>query len=230
VRSIAATLVACAVLAAPAHASFSVGQITSPTGTPSGNCGSAAHFVQASTGAAPPSYVIPVDGIVTSWSTNAGPLPGQKLRLDVFHLVAGTTYSVVGTSGIQDLTSSAINDNLPARIRVHPGDLLGLSPDPEGSPMSTSGVLCGFNSADASDVVQAGLVPFGATVDLPGTTTKERLNVAAMIEPDADGDGFGDESQDACPADAAAHVAPCSSGAMRIGQTVEPNVNCDQAT
>jgi uncharacterized repeat protein (TIGR01451 family) len=33
--------------------------------------------------------------------------------------------------------------------------------------------------------------------------------VTGVIEPDADADGWGDESQDACPAEASLHVAPC---------------------
>jgi hypothetical protein len=36
-----------------------------------------------------------------------------------------------------------------------------------------------------------------------------RVNVAATIEPDADRDGFGDQSQDGCPTQAATHGA-CS--------------------
>ena len=31
-----------------------------------------------------------------------------------------------------------------------------------------------------------------------------------MLEPDADHDGFGDESQDACPAEASRQVEPCT--------------------
>ena len=36
-----------------------------------------------------------------------------------------------------------------------------------------------------------------------------RLNIAATLEADADADGFGDETQDACPADPALQDAPC---------------------
>jgi uncharacterized repeat protein (TIGR01451 family) len=35
------------------------------------------------------------------------------------------------------------------------------------------------------------------------------LLVIGVLEPDADHDGFGDETQDACPAEASLHVAPC---------------------
>jgi hypothetical protein len=35
-----------------------------------------------------------------------------------------------------------------------------------------------------------------------------RVDVGAVLEPDADGDGFGDETQDACPSDASTQ-GPC---------------------
>jgi hypothetical protein len=34
--------------------------------------------------------------------------------------------------------------------------------------------------------------------------------VTGVLEPDADHDGYGDETQDACPAEASLHVAPCT--------------------
>jgi hypothetical protein len=37
-----------------------------------------------------------------------------------------------------------------------------------------------------------------------------QLLVQAVIEPDADKDGYGDETQDACPANARRHAAPCT--------------------
>ena len=43
-----------------------------------------------------------------------------------------------------------------------------------------------------------------------GLQRRARLLVTGVIEPDADNDGFGDESQDVCPAEASLHVAPCT--------------------
>jgi hypothetical protein len=40
-----------------------------------------------------------------------------------------------------------------------------------------------------------------------GSATGERLNLSAVVEPDADHDGFGDVSQDACPQSAATQTA-----------------------
>jgi hypothetical protein len=53
---------------------------------------------------------------------------------------------------------------------------------------------------------QIGFHQFGA---MPDAFNGSTLLVSGVIEPDADHDGYGDETQDACPAEAALHVAPC---------------------
>jgi hypothetical protein len=53
-----------------------------------------------------------------------------------------------------------------------------------------------------------GDVPVGATQTATGPFPNYRVNVAATIEPDADEDGFGDETQDQCPTDASTQ-GPC---------------------
>ena len=44
---------------------------------------------------------------------------------------------------------------------------------------------------------------------MPQAFSGTTLLVSGVIEPDADNDGYGDETQDACPAEASLHVAPC---------------------
>jgi uncharacterized repeat protein (TIGR01451 family) len=45
---------------------------------------------------------------------------------------------------------------------------------------------------------------------MPAARSGLTLLVTGVLEPDADHDGFGDETQDACPAEASLHVAPCN--------------------
>jgi Ca2+-binding RTX toxin-like protein len=54
---------------------------------------------------------------------------------------------------------------------------------------------------------QIGFHQFGAMPDVFSGST---LLVTGVIEPDADHDGYGDETQDACPAESSVHVAPCN--------------------
>lgn len=63
------------------------------------------------------------------------------------------------------------------------------------------------SDAVSGDGTTVARLPIGAGGELalvggPGT-------VSAHLEPDADGDGYGDTSQDACPDDAVDHAAPC---------------------
>jgi Ca2+-binding RTX toxin-like protein len=50
-------------------------------------------------------------------------------------------------------------------------------------------------------------VAAGGTLTLLGASGSPTLS--AHVEPDADGDGYGDSAQDACPGDAVDHEAPC---------------------
>ena len=54
---------------------------------------------------------------------------------------------------------------------------------------------------------QIGFHQLGSMPDAFNGTT---LLVTGVIEADADNDGYGDETQDACPAEASLHVAPCN--------------------
>jgi Ca2+-binding RTX toxin-like protein len=54
---------------------------------------------------------------------------------------------------------------------------------------------------------QIGFRQLGA---MPDAFNGMTLLVTGVIEPDADNDGYGEETQDACPAEASLHVAPCN--------------------
>ena len=49
-----------------------------------------------------------------------------------------------------------------------------------------------------------------ASAPMPQAWRGTTLLVRGVIEPDADHDTYGDETQDACPAEASLHVAPCT--------------------
>ena len=170
--------------AGPASAAQEIG---SDALTPTGSCAAAFTSLQAFS---PPgtSYAAPAGGVITQWRLRTGANAFQ-VKLKTFRLVSGSTYSVVGSTEV--LAASAGTLNLfPSRIAVQPGDLLGLT-------MVTTGD-CATAVPGATARFVAGDVPVGGAAtfnDAPGVG----IPVAARIEPDADGDGYGDESQDACP-------------------------------
>jgi hypothetical protein len=150
--------------------------------------------VQVSTGAAP-SYAVPAGGgVITSWSHQGGANETGELKLKVYRpTMNATQYTVVGHSQQTMAANTLTTTN--TRIPVQAGDTLGYT-RLVGAVMS-----CLFSTANAGDVVDD--APGVDTADGDTTTfsfpgTHLRINIAAVLEPDADGDGYGDESQDNC--------------------------------
>lgn len=168
-----------AVVPAPASAATTVGS----TPTPNTNCNSVFTFVPSpATG-----YTVAAPGIVTAWRFQAaGNAP--QLKLKVFRPVGPTTYTIIGATGPVAPVLNVLN-TFAARIAVQAGDVVGFTTLSTGACFATPGG--GFVAA-SGDVAVGGTQTFASS--LAGT-----LDVAAVVEPDADGDGYGDETQDACP-------------------------------
>jgi hypothetical protein len=194
--------------ASSALAGTTVGQLAVPDSSP---CGGPATLIQTAVGDGA-SYTVPAAGVITSWSVNDGPQPlvGLKLKV-VTPLPDGLNYKLVDESAAGAQVPSAIN-TYSARIPVSPGDDLGIF---EGQGDCNASVAPGdFVFVGAFDM------PLGTTsplISLEGI----RLPITALVEPDADGDGFGDETQDQCPGDASAH-GPCPQPAVSTPPVVTP--------
>ena len=151
-----------------------------------------------------PDYTVPYDGVLTSWSYyNVDGTPaGSALHLKVWRPVSGSTYQIVAAPDDQPVAPGL--NTFGIRVPVQQGDVLGYHAD-NLSP-------CFFNTADPGDSFSWTLDStdpgVGATEDLSiNTNGFTRLNVAAVLEPDVDGDGYGDDTQDACPNDPNGHDA-----------------------
>lgn len=145
----------------------------------------------AGTYAVPPGF-----GVITAWSHSTGNVPGpvtfkvyRPLEVGRFLTLAANTRNVV-TDTVHEF---------PVRIRVQPGDRIGIS---------TTTAEIAYSTGHPLD--QMGLFPFRAGDPPPGSVATQdgppfvgfRLDVAARVETDADGDGYGDDSQDNCPTSA----------------------------
>jgi hypothetical protein len=155
-------------------------------------------------------YAIPFSGVLTKtqvWvghTTEAGDsVQARTFRTsgpaDATVISQGTTHPLTGLP-----TGSAIfTDRIPATA----GDVLGARYD--DSPLITETPVR-FQTASASDLVGTG--PFSAEVGntfTSSTVSSWRVNMIATLEPDEDGDGYGDASQDLCPGSPVATTA-CS--------------------
>jgi hypothetical protein len=109
----------------PVTAAVTLGQLSPKT--PADIDCSVADFAQLSVTSGN-SYVVPGNGTITSWSTNASAPAGQTYAMKVFRKVADPArYAVVGHDS-RPLAGGTVN-TFSASIPVKPGDLLGSSSD-----------------------------------------------------------------------------------------------------
>jgi hypothetical protein len=209
------SLLVAAVFAVSAFASVSQASAATEFGSAcTGTAGeSVASSVSISHGAGSPLPVAaPVSGVITEWRTTVqlgeGPVPPEaqellgplyRQGLQVYRPAGGDSYTLVGESLGGPLNLSGTS-SYPARVPVQAGDHLGL-----GGTFFT--FYCP-ETGDAADVTGfvVGTPSIGSTKEFE-VETEFQVPVVAKIEPDVDGDGYGDETQDQCPQSAAYQTA-----------------------
>ena len=185
--------------AAQAQGATSLGQAFSPnTG-----CGASTFIQSSSPGNL---YSAPFSGVITSWTYQASATPPAQLRLKVARS-AGGDFTIVGESSLQAPVAGTL-ETFPTRIPAQAGDVIGFY-------QSTS-AQCGTYTAGYADhyASSTDVAPGGPPLTYsPGGVFQ--LAIGATIEPDADHDGFGDETQDACPSDSTTQGACPTPATMR---------------
>ncbi len=149
----------------------------------------------------------PTGGVITKLKVNSQvPLPfAVPTQVKVLRSAGGNNYTVIGQQTVSAGPGVTIVD---ARIPVQAGDRLGLRGVPfsySGSPVPSLALLC-FTGVEGVLGAALGDVPPGSTAEFPPATVAH-VPLAAMVEPDADNDGYGDETQDKCPQSAALQTA-----------------------
>ena len=137
------------------------------------------------------SYQVPDGGgVITSWTaqTSSGSLQ-EKLR--VFNVLSVTSAVPTGESTVQTVTN--VPATFPTRIPVKGGEWLGFASSGEADGCVYETTSSGFD--------QMGLAHGGSSAlgkpEAARLLNDRRLNLSAVLEPDSNGDGFGDESQTA---------------------------------
>ncbi len=154
-------------------------------------CDGPASYVQTTTGP-PPAYAVPPGGgVITAWSTEAGSTGGAQVRLAVLRATgAPNQFATIAASAAATLKSGSLN-SFATSLSPQAGDVLGL--------LIVSGTHTCVRTNTGSDD-DRGAREVGTVFDVGtiGTYTDpsapgRRLNLAATLEADADGDGIGDE-------------------------------------
>jgi hypothetical protein len=146
----------------------------------------------------------PSDGVITKFRIHAnGPGASVTFRLaDITRenddsaqartVATGPTVTIAGTGAIEEF---------PARVPLKQGNHLAIDTSAADAVYASSGSK--FTYVYAPPLVD------GAALRTSDMVTEELL-VAAVYEPDADKDGFGDETQDQCLGNASDAQAPCT--------------------
>ncbi len=158
-------------------------------------------FPEVSTSAESLPLAVPASGVITSWKVNSALSEAVAERLGVFRSTGGAgTFQVIGES---DEANVGPGSNVfQTRIPVQTGDRMGVIATSLDSPAYC---LTG-NNGDVAWFLD-GSTGTGST-HLFAATAEVRVPLVSVIEPDKDGDGYGDETQDGCP-QSAAHHDPC---------------------
>jgi hypothetical protein len=191
------------ILPSTGFAATTIGQVGDPTG---GQCG-APQTVTNQIAPVGPDYRVPAGGgVITSWRHMASADSVETVaKLKILSEGPPATvrdYTTLAESEIQTIRPSELNE-FPARMVVNGGELIGLTV----KTFKSSGLTpCQFGTTPGTTMT----VRY-ATSDPPPSTTTQYFprggyaDVSATLEQDADGDGYGDETQDQCPANPAAH-------------------------
>jgi hypothetical protein len=180
-----------------AGAATQIGQ----TFLPGHNCVTGPGTTYLQTGSSGPTYTVPSRGVITSWSYQGGSSP-PNLGFKVGRATGGANFFIVGEGAVQTTVAGQLS-TFPVRIPVEPGDVIGiqLASNGECGSDAASSFTYRFRSGDASP---------GATFAFLSADSFQ-FDVSAILEADADNDGFGDETQDCAPDNPANHddcVAP----------------------
>jgi hypothetical protein len=201
------------------HASSATGATTvGQTFAPDVSCGTPnIDYIQSTGPTGGPSFAAPSGGVITSWSHQA-PGAADQLRLKVARAAGGDNFTIVGQSALETMTPSTLN-TFGTRIPVQAGDVIGF--------FHGSGGLCATGAP-------GGIVHFSGGDTQPGTTAPFtpspgfKLDVSAQLEPDADNDGFGDETQDQCPGVPQFQTLPCDRAAPETTITKGPKARTEK--
>jgi hypothetical protein len=158
------------------------------------------------TGTQAPTYAAPVSGIITSVSmhylaSEATVVRFKTLRGGKVHTTTQLD-APVQTIPVDAAAIQQLKRTWPMRLPVSAGDVIAAGlPSAKLVMEQSAGSQVAYATKD--NAPPEAPLENGNYVDL-------RMLLGAVIEPDADNDGYGDQTQDACPAVAARQATPCS--------------------
>lgn len=136
---------------------------------------------------------VPAAGIATKWIVRAQPNADTHAeRLKVFRPTSDPhQFEVIAESSLENVAAG--RNSFDIRVPVLPGDRFGVAGRAGGGALA-----CIPPHPGDVEGIFLGDSPVGSTVSFTEDETGQAA-VTAMVEPDADLDEYGDETQDRCP-------------------------------
>jgi hypothetical protein len=150
-----------------------------------------------------PVAVAPFAGVVVRWRVKAGS-PASGVALRTVRSAGTGSYAGVGASDPQSVPTGT--STFATRLPVKAGDIIG-------ADANANAML--FTTSPTTDV-QIFSPQLNTFAHIPTKQANRELLVNADIEHDADGDGYGDETQDLCPTDPSRHTACLSNLSVSV--------------
>jgi uncharacterized repeat protein (TIGR01451 family) len=144
--------------------------------------------------------IVPSAGVVVRFAVRTA-LP-QSFRLRVIRPGAGSTATVVASSPFVAVSGTDTAQSVNVRLPVRQGDIVALGmtsgADPPRADLDSASWSCFDRNATEPADGSTGTI-------LDPCVFNSELLYNVTIEPDVDGDGYGDETQDGCPTDPLIH-------------------------
>ncbi len=176
---------------------------------PPAACGPSCLYVQTALGGASTATSMP--GVIVRWRVLNGSSGAYRINVltdnpggsgGAFH--AYHVLSIGETVTVTAPTNSAFSQisSFPTRLPIPAGAYVGLTVPGGSVPgfQSSAGGQAKYSRTEA---------PFPGITGVVGESHNGAILYDADIEPDVDGDGYGDVTQDSCPTSASVHEGPC---------------------
>jgi hypothetical protein len=154
------------------------------------------------TSLAPGGKTSPIDGVIVHWRIKMG-TPTTSVALRVIRPGDSTTATGAGTGETVTPPPNTTSE-FPTRLPVQSGDGIGVN-------FADGETLSARSQTPAASTLAWFPLQDNAPPSPASTSPQRELLINADVEPDADGDSFGDETQDQCPTDASTQ-GPCGGG------------------
>lgn len=203
------------------------------TSSPTLSYGDLRTYVGISNGGAAPPVTAPVSGLLVAMKIRHGAATGDKpirFRILSGSVVSGSA-SFTARAATPDgslLPTLTVPNGAPAGIATYvPKDSAG---NPVGVPIAAGEYLAAVVPGSLQILANVGGPSDAAYISESHDSGLKTYPISArealiqgVIEPDGDGDRYGDETQDVCPTDATIHLGPCpGSGPPPLAPAITP--------